>query len=183
MGKTLNTCIDDLKKRINYAESCKAAWEAVTFSYKKDGKPFVNMKQGISGATLTTKKSWYNGVAENELTVYFKENGTWKYCSDSIQLYTFITYLKADEVEKLDQSRIMGNVYSYSFEEVVKAVSDHIDYWTRRIAELNNSLDNIGKLEAAMATVKSTYESIAAEDKELTYLFDAWAADNYKFTY
>lgn len=176
MPKTLKETIRSFEARINDAQHKLEAWENVSFSYKKDGTPYQNMKKGISGATVYTKESWYAGD-KNELTVYFRDGGYSG--SDTIYLYVYTNYMSKDELEKLDQSRICENTYVFNFEEVKKAVSDRIEQLKKYIAEKQKSLERIALLESAMAVVKRENEKLESEDKDLAYAFREWCKDAY----
>ena len=46
----------NMKKDLAKAKAFCAAWQAVTFPTKKDGKPFSNMSKNISGAKYTMEQ-------------------------------------------------------------------------------------------------------------------------------
>lgn len=131
---------------IERAKAFLAAWEAVTYPTKKDGKPFANMAKNIGGAK-------YNGCAyamqpgEYELTVYTsaKYSG---YIRDSVKCYDLVKYMRDDDPRKaktenyMEKVTYLEQVYKFDLDDIKNAVQKRIEYLKENIAAMEASLQN-----------------------------------------
>ena len=100
MSKRYN--LDDIKtnmaKELEEAEALGKAWAAVTYTTKKDGKPFAVLSKNILGASLRPAP-YAIQPGENRIHVTTQtKNG--RYISDEIDAYTLLKYLSDDDPRK-----------------------------------------------------------------------------------
>lgn len=123
-----------------------AAWEAVTFPTKKDGKPFANMAKNISGAKYTVC-AYAMQPGEYELTVYTsaKYSG---YIHDSIKCYDLVKYMddtrKAKTENYMEKLSYLEQVYKFDLDDIKSAIQKRIAYYKENIAAMEASLQNAG---------------------------------------
>lgn len=125
-----------------------AAWEAVTFPTKKDGKPFANMGKNISGAKYAAY-AYAMQPGEYELTVYTsaKYSG---YIHDSIKCYDLVKYMRDEDSRKaktenyMEKLSCLEQVYRFDLDDIKSAIQKRIAYYKENIAAMEASLQNAG---------------------------------------
>ena len=145
---TINDIKKNLEKEMDNATAFLAAWSAVTFPTKKDGKPFANMSKNINGAKYTLD-AYAMQPGEYRLTVYTQNNLS-GYIHDEICCYNLVKYLRdADKIKKtynyMPKLSMLEQVYKYDIDDIKKAVADRIKYHEKRIQSLNEQLSRVEK--------------------------------------
>lgn len=154
----LDGIITELQKRNAQDRAILAAWEAVTFPAKKDGKPFARMAQNISGAKYAAEAySLQPGEMAVTVTTWGADYGV-GYVSDNLHAYT-----TADRMTDAQQSK-PGNllpkvpglkqIYRFDLDDIKAAISARCDQLRERIANRENQ---IKQAHAAYSTFYSAY--------------------------
>lgn len=154
----LDGIITELQKRNAQDRATLAAWEAVTFPTKKDGKPFVRMTQNISGAKYAAE-AYTMQPGEMAVTV-----ATWGadygigYVFDNLHAYT--TADRMTDAQKTKPENLLPKVpglkqiYLFDLDDIKAAISARCDQLRERIANRENQ---IKQAHAAYSTFYAAY--------------------------
>lgn len=122
----LDGIITELKKRNAEDRAKLAAWEAVTFPTKKDGKPFARMQQNISGATYE-KEPYTLQPCGARLRVSAWGDGV-GYVADDIRCYCLVKYLKEPFRSKTQnyqpKESMLEQAYKFDLDDVKLAIEE-----------------------------------------------------------
>lgn len=155
-----------LSRELAEARALLAAWEAVTFPTKKDGKPFKVMSKNISGATYATG-SFAMQACENRVTVSTWSNAV-GYISDDFNAYEVVKYM----TDKAKQAKIQNyqpkvsyleQIYTYDLDDIKEAVAAKVEGFKARVARLENE---IRVSEAAYIAFRDAYTAALAQLKK-----------------
>lgn len=150
----------DLEADLESREIALEKWNEVKFLYKKDGKPFANLKMGFDGATYDYDR--HDDMKEMpKLTIsYTTKLGV--YHRDVVHCYKCET----------------NNWKIFSMEEIIQAVQEHKEYLRNEIAELQYKLikfetmfDELDKALDGVKEVTTKYKLDAYGDVE-KYIMD-----------
>lgn len=141
----LDGIITELKKRNAQDRAILAAWEAVTYPTKKDGKPFARMAQNISGAKYAAEAyTLQPGEMAVTVTTWGAEYGV-GYVSDDLHAYT-----TADRMTDAQQAK-PGNllpkvpglkqIYRFDLDDIKIAISARCDQLREQIATRENQIE------------------------------------------
>lgn len=162
----LDGIITELQKSIATKKALLEAWEAVTFSTKKNGEPFANMSKNISGAKYAADKiAVQPGEYVLSVTTWAGEMGV-GYVADEIKAYNLVKYMTDGKPEAKPQNiqpkiTMFEQVYTYDLEDIKEAIA-------ARIEELREAIANRERqLETAPAAYKAYKEAYAAALAEL----------------
>lgn len=154
----LDGIITELKHRNAQDRAILAAWEAVTFPTKKDGKPFARMAQNISGARYAAE-AYTMQPGEMAVTV-----STWGadygvgYVSDDFHAYTTADRMTDGQKSKPENllPKVPGlkQIYCFDLDDIKAAISARCDQLRERIASRENQ---IKQAHAAYSTFYSAY--------------------------
>lgn len=145
-----------LKKEIARKSAFLAAWEAVTYPTKKDGKPFAVLAKNIDGAKLEAKSYAWRSY-ERQLTVYAHAPET-GYIHESIDCYNIIKYMDATDprLSKTENyaphEALLEDVYVYDLNDIKQAVAGRIEQLKKSIAASNMQLAQIDKIYSAFVS-------------------------------
>lgn len=158
-----NFKLDNLKRQIiSDIEEKKVAitnWEKVTRLYKKDGKPFVNLKQNFEGCKISGAR--YDDEAL-EATVYFHTENR-GYRSDTIYLKIYEENARGKGY-KVD-GRLQGGSYSKyiiaNADETENEIKLHIEHLKDSLEEAEKALKNWEKsIETFKQEITKTFEKV-----------------------
>ena len=160
MSKRYN--LDDiktnLKKELEEAEALGKAWAAVTYTTKKDGKPFAVLSKNILGASLRPRP-YALQPGENSVHVTTQtKNG--RYISDDLDAYTLLKYLSDDDPRKAKPQNLQAKqtyleqVYTYDLDDIKTAVSEREAYQAKRAESLKKQ---IKAADTAFRTFRDAY--------------------------
>lgn len=179
-----------LTREIRKEETRLAAWKAVTFPTKKDGKPFAILGKNISGARLFTR-SYAMQPGENALaiTAWGKEVG---YVSDEIDAHCLVKYIKDDAMKAKTQNyqpklTYLEQVYTYDLDDIKTAIAARIDHLESRINALKKQVDSADDIfttfRDAYKNAMETLDKMTADDddKTLYYAIRDTVKDRYPY--
>lgn len=154
----LDGIVTELSKRNAQDRAILAAWEAVTFPTKKDGKPFARMAQNISGAKYAAE-AYTLQPGEMAVTV-----ATWGadygvgYVSDDLHAYTTADRMTDDQKAKPENllPKVPGlkQIYCFDLDDIKSAVAARCGQLREWIANRENQ---IKQAHAAYSTFYSAY--------------------------
>lgn len=141
----LDGIVTELKKCNAQDRAILAAWEAVTYPTKKDGKPFARMAQNISGAKYTAEAyALQPGEMKVSVTTWGADYGV-GYVSDDLHAYT-----TADRMTDAQQGK-SGNllpkvpglkqIYLFDLDDIKAAIAARCDQLRERIAARENQIE------------------------------------------
>lgn len=140
-----------IRTEIAENEALAAAWKAVTYSTKKDGKPFAIMAKNFNGATYR-RRTYATYSYESELYVNARVGS--KYISDSINAYEYAKYIKPEDLRRKKKQNYLDNdIYVLDFEDFKAAIQHRIEKLT----------ENANDLKAQLEKVSVAYEQFASE--------------------
>lgn len=139
----------NMKKDLAKAKAFCAAWQAVTFPTKKDGKPFSNMSKNISGAKYTMEQ-YAMQDGEYELTVYTHTTSS-GYIYDSIRAFNLVRDLKDENMiakteNYMPKQTYLEQVYKYDLDDIKKAVADRAAYWKEYAEDLEKQIAGLDRV-------------------------------------
>lgn len=154
----LDGIVTELKKRNAQDRAILAAWEAVTYPTKKDGKPFARMAQNISGAKYAAEAyTLQPGEMKITVTTWGADYGV-GYVSDDLNAYT-----TADRMTDAQQGK-PGNllpkvpglkqIYLFDLDDIKAAIAARCDQLREWIATRENQ---IKQAHAAYSTFYAAY--------------------------
>lgn len=173
----------EINKEIELNKSLLEAWEKVTFSTKKDGKPFANMAKNFEGAKYqpnqySLQSAW---CYELKITVCTRLSG---YQTDVINCYEYLKYLKGENKKSKTENvcpkeRMLEQIYKYDLEDIKQAIEERKKSLAEKIDSLNRQLANVEKVynnfaEAYKKAIKQLEEDTnSRQDTALYYnVFD-----------
>lgn len=141
----LDGIVTELKKINAQDRAILAAWEAVTYPTKKDGKPFARMAQNISGAKYAAEAyTMQPGEMAVTVTTWGADYGV-GYVSDDLHAYT-----TADRMTDAQQGK-PGNllpkvpglkqIYLFDLDDIKAAITARCDQLRERIATRENQIE------------------------------------------
>ncbi len=141
----LDGIVTELKKRNAQDSAILAAWEAVTFPTKKDGKPFARMAQNISGAKYAAEAyTMQPGEMAVTVTTWGAEMGV-GYVSDDLRAYTIADRLtdaqKAKPENLLPKVPGLKQIYRFDLDDIKAAIAARCDQLRERIATQENQIE------------------------------------------
>ena len=141
----LDGIITELQKRNAQDRATLAAWEAVTFPVKKDGKPFARMAQNLSGAKYAAEAyTLQPGEMAVTVTTWGADYGV-GYVSDDIHAYTTADRLtdgqKAKPENLLPKVPGLKQIYRYDLDDIKAAIAARCDELRERIANQENQIE------------------------------------------
>lgn len=141
----LDGIITELQKRNAQDRAILAAWEAVTFPTKKDGKPFARMAQNISGAKYAAEAyTMQPGEMAVTVATWGAEYGV-GYVSDDLHAYTTADRLtdaqKAKPGNLLPKVSGLKQIYRYDLADIKAAIAARCDQLRERIAIRENQIE------------------------------------------
>lgn len=154
----LDGIITELKKRNAQDRAILAAWEAVTYPTKKDGKPFARMAQNISGAKYAAEAyTLQPGEMKITVTTWGADYGV-GYVSDDFHAYTTADRMtdaqKAKPENLLPKVSGLKQIYRFDLDDIKSAVAARCGQLRERIANRENQ---IKQAHAAYSTFYSAY--------------------------
>jgi len=148
-----------LEKTLDEKETILAAWQAVSFNTKKDGKPFAALAKNFNNARVG-RESYDTMEYEKRLYVYgvSRLNG---YVYDDIRLWENANYLKdSKKLSKTDNIVNLGGCwakqYVFDLEDIKQAIADRIEYLEKYCKELRGQIE---KAETVYNNFKTAYEN------------------------
>lgn len=140
----LDGIVTELKKLNAQDRAILAAWEAVTYPTKKDGKPFARMAQNISGAKYAAEAyTMQPGEMKVSVTTWGADYGV-GYVSDDLHAYT-----TADRMTDAQQSKpgnllpkvpCLKQIYLFDLDDIKAAIAARCDQLRERIAIRENQI-------------------------------------------
>ena len=147
-----------LAKTLDEKETLLAAWKAVTFNTKKDGKPFANLAKNFNNARIG-RESYDTMGYERRIYVYgiSKRGG---YVNDDLRLWENAEYLKDKEMltkteNIIDLGGYWARQYVYDMDDIKKVIAARIEYLEKYCEELRKSLE---KVDTVYHNFKIAYE-------------------------
>lgn len=163
----------ELAKRIDRAETLKAAWEKVGRLHKKDGTDFAIFSKNFTGCGIyDSKYSSHNAEKEIHVSGSSKYSG---YISDDIKNTEIVRYSKRKD--SIDPDRIIKENWSEPYfyktiDEIFEDIEGKIKYYAEYIAKLQRELEKVddvfGKFKAAIDNALNTL-SAETESSDLYY--------------
>lgn len=140
----LNGIVTELKKRNAQDRAILAAWEAVTYPTKKDGKPFARMVQNISGAKYAAEAyTMQPGEMAVTVTTWGADYGV-GYVSDNLHAYTTADRMtdaqKAKPENLLPKVPGLKQIYRFDLDDIKAAVAARCDQLREQIATRENQI-------------------------------------------
>lgn len=140
----LDGIVTELKKRNAQDRAILAAWEAVTYPSKKDGKPFARMAQNISGAKYTAEAyTLQPGEMKITVTTWGADYGV-GYVSDDLHAYT--TADRMTDAQQVKPGNLLPKVpglkqiYLFDLDDIKAAIAARCDQLRERIAAWENKI-------------------------------------------
>ena len=168
MSKRYN--LDDiktnLKKELEEAEALGKAWAAVTYTTKKDGKPFAALSKNILGASLRPAP-YAMQPGENRVHVT-TQTKSGMYISDELDAYTLLKYLSDDDPKKAKPQNLQAKqtyleqVYTYDLDDIKTAVAERAAYHARMAESLR---DQLKAVDAAFHAFRDAYAAAVEQLK------------------
>lgn len=163
-----------LKKELDQDKALRAAWQAVSYKTKKDGKPFANLGKNIDGATISQKSYSLRPAYEKELCVS-SFSGPTGYVSDTIDLSKNAdreSYLTAEQAAKKENiipaDGYLCSLYIYDLDDIKQAIADRIAYYDQQIEELTASLDRLDNVFSRFAAAyRAAMQELANDTADL----------------
>ena len=163
-----------LKKELDEDKTLRAAWQAVSFKTKKDGKPFATLSKNIEGATINQKSYAIRPAYEKELRISSWSNLS-GYVNDTIDLYKNAdreSYLTAEQAAKKENiipaEGYLCSFYLYDLDDIKQAIADRIAYYDQQIEELTASLDRLDNVFSHFAAAyRSAMQELANDTADL----------------
>lgn len=161
----LDGIITELQKSIAMKKALLEAWEAVTFTTKKNGEPYANMSRNISGAKYSADNiAMQPGEYVVNVTTWEEEMGC-GYVGDEIKAYNFVKYMTDGKPEAKPQNihpkiSMLEQVYTYDLEDIKEAVTARIEELKKAIAIRERQLE---AAPAAYKAYKTAYAAALAE--------------------
>lgn len=141
----LDGIVTELKKRNAQDSAILAAWEAVTFPTKKDGKPFARMAQNISGAKYAAEAyTMQPGEMAVTVTTWGADYGV-GYVSDDLRAYT--TADRMTDAQQVKTGNLLPKVpglkqiYLFDLDDIKTAIAARCDQLRERIATRENQIE------------------------------------------
>ena len=140
----LDGIVTELKKRNAQDRAILAAWEAVTYPTKKDGKPFARMAQNISGAKYAAEAyTLQPGEMAVTVTTWGADYGV-GYVSDDLHAYTTADRMtdaqKAKPENLLPKVPVLKQIYLFDLDDIKAAIAARCDQLRERIAIRENQI-------------------------------------------
>lgn len=169
---SIDTIKTELEKRIDWAETLKAAWEKVGRCRKKDGTDFVALAKNFTNCRVYDAQ--YTMAPEKEIRI----NGLSKYSSyvsDDIKNRELYKYSKRKD--KIDPDRVIKESFLEPYfyktvDEIFEDIEGKIKYYAEYIAKLQRELEKVdgvfGKFKAAIDNALNTL-SAETESSDLYY--------------
>jgi len=143
-----------IKTEIAENEALAAAWKAVTYATKKDGKPFANIAKNFIGATYG-RRTYATYSYESELYVTARAGS--KHISDSINAYEYVRYMKPEDLRrKKKQNYLNDDIYILDFADFQAAIQHRIEKLTENANDLKAQLE---KVDAAYNQFTDEYKA------------------------
>lgn len=141
----LDGIVTELRKRNAQDRAILAAWEAVTYPTKKDGKPFARMPQNISGAKYAAEAyALQPGEMAVTVSTWGAEYGV-GYVSDDLHAYTIADCMtdtqKAKPENLLPKVPGLKQIYRYDLDDIKAAIAARCDQLRERIAIRENQIE------------------------------------------
>lgn len=174
----LDEIITELKKRNAEDRAILAAWEAVTYPTKKDGKPFARMAQNISGAKYAAEAyTLQPGEMAVTVTTWGADYGV-GYVSDDLHAYT-----TADRMTDAQQAK-PGNllpkvpglkqIYSFDLDDIKAAIAARCAQLRKRIATREDQIEQAaGAYYAYKRAYAAALDALAIRTGKDTTLYSA----------
>ena len=149
-------------------------WLKVEHHTKKDGSEYVSPKKALTNCTLKTEYPLYS-VYQPCLEVYgYTRNN--KRVEDSIYCYCHKGDLTGmyDDKEFVKYNEWFRPVYTFTYDDIMKAIERRIAYYNRKIERMQREKD---KCELVVSTINAKCEDLWCEiaklqenDNELYYI-------------
>lgn len=155
-----------IEKDLDRNTALLEGWKKVTRNYKKDGKPFANLKQNFTGASIhNAAYSMHSQEKEIGITVVTKMSG---YQSDYISNSALVKY--DGEEFKPTEDRIIKESFLEPYfyltpDEIETRINKKIAYYEGRIKELNKALEALNK---DLETMTNLLEYMAGEISKMS---------------
>ena len=157
----------NLEKELEEAEALGKAWAAVTYTAKKDGKPFTALSKNILGASL---RPWPYAMQPGENKVYVATQTKDGRCvSDEIDAYTLLKYLSDDDPRKAKPQNLQAKqayleqVYTFDLDDIKSAVFERALYQAQRAKSLK---DQIKAADTAFRAFRNAYAAAVEQLKK-----------------
>ena len=140
----LDGIVTELQNRNAQDRAILAAWEAVTYPTKKDGKPFARMAQNISGAKYAAEAyAMQPGEMAVTVTTWGADYGV-GYVSDDLPAYTTADRMTDAQKDKpgnlLPKVPGLRQIYLFDLDDIKAAIAARCDQLRERIATRENQI-------------------------------------------
>lgn len=155
-----------IEKDLDYNKSLLEGWQKVTRNYKKDGKPFANLKQNFNNVYIKNSISSLH-PEEKEICISVCSNMS-GYLSDWITNSALIRYegeeFKPSE-DRIIKESFLEPYFYLTTDEIEIKINKKIEYYSRRIEELNKALEALNK---DLETMTNLLEYMAGEISKMS---------------
>lgn len=162
MAKSLDEIKTELAKRLDAAETLRAAWEKVERCRKKDGSDFVALAKNFKNAGVYD--SQYSMVPEKEIRVFgfSKFSG---YVDDSVRNRELARYSKREvSADRIKKESFLEPYFYLTVDEIFEEIAAKIAYYTRRVEILTAELKKADSVFPAFkAAIDSALDKLSAE--------------------
>lgn len=150
------------------------AWRSVTRNYKKNGESFSNLKQNFNGVSVyNAPYSMHSKEKEIHVHAKSERNG---YISDSISNSECVKYTKFQISEdRVIKESFLEPYFYLNADEIQEKINSKIEYYTKRVNELNIAIDG---LNHDLEIMSNLLETMSNEISKMNSDMASWFKEN-----